>query len=176
MEFRYAQSQKSGSLLLIVATFFLAFTLEFFPYPEAIVQIKPSFPLLALVYWVYQQPHRVNYVVGFAIGLLLDLAQQTPFGFNTMGCSLIVFFTNTWQGRFSLLGPLGQAFHVFFILAIGQLCVWGLSLLESEPRLAAFKWELFIPSMLAGLLWLLMPLLVRYLRKWLSRGGDDDLF
>lgn len=176
MEFRYPQTQQSTSWFLIFVIFFLAFALEFLPWAGQVAQMKPSFPLIALVYWVYQQPQRVNYLIGFLIGLLLDLAQQTPLGFNTMACSLIVFFTNTWQGRFTLLGSLGQALHVVFILAVAQLCVFLLSgIEEGESRFGELQWRLFIPSMIAGLLWLLMPLLVRYVRGLWS-GGKDDAF
>ena len=177
MEFRYTDSQpvSLSAVALIAITFFLAFVLEFLPWAGGALLYKPVFPLIALIYWVYHQPRVVGYAAAVAVGLLLDLARQTPFGFNVLACSVVVFWTIFWSGRFVLLGAFGQALHVFFILAGGQFVVFVLGLLETTPLRAELSWRLFYPSMTAALLWMLMPILVHTLREWLSGRKKDDL-
>lgn len=159
---------------LIGATFFLALSLEFLPWPGWAQRIKPLFPDLALVYWAIYRPRIVNYGAAVALGVLMDLAGQLPLGFTALSYSLVVFLANGMRGRFSLLGPFGQAMHVLFILCCGQTALLLLKVWEGGdwPQFSEqIGWRLFAPSIAAAALWLFLPLLMRRL-SGLLRGND----
>ena len=157
---------------LIALTFFLALTLEFLPWPGWALGAKPLFPDLALVYWVVHRPQIVNYAAGIFMGLMMDLAGQLPMGCTALSYTLMVMLANGMRGRFSLLGPVGQAAHVLFVLGCGQAALFLLRLLEGGD-FSSFGWGLFLPSASAAALWLMLPLLFGRLAALLSRRRDD---
>lgn len=157
-----AMIKQTPSPLIVLFSLFFAFALEFFPWSAALLDIKPVFPLLMLIYWVVHHPRLINYAAGVVIGVIIDLANQTPLGFNALACSLIVFLTNLFYARFVLLGGFGQMMQVVFILSIGQLSLYFLGFLEERRLLSALSWRFFTPSLSAGMLWLLIPLMARY--------------
>ena len=159
--------QQSASLALILLSFFLSIVLEFFPWPIFILQYKPLFPVLALVYWVLYGSRWVGYTAAIVIGILIDLSTQSPAGFNIASCSVIVFLTSLFSSRFALFGGFVQAMHVFFILALGQL-TWALLGWFEAFKFPTIGWRLFIPSLSAALLWLILPLCIRKLRELIS--------
>lgn len=163
-----------GGYVLIGATMFLSVALEFAPWPGWMLGVKPLFPSLALVYWAIHRPRAVNYAAAVALGLVLDLADQLPLGFTAIAYTTMVMLANGMRGRFSLLGPFGQAVHVLFVLCCGRAVLELLRTAEAGDwaQLAdKFNWRLFYPSASAAALWLFMPLLMRRLGR-LFRGND----
>jgi rod shape-determining protein MreD len=164
--------ETSPSIILIALTLFLSLVLEFLPWPGWTLRIKPSFPDLALVYWVIHQPRIINYVAALMLGVLMDIAGQLPLGFTPLMYTLITFMANRLRGRFSLLGPVGQGIHVLFLLSVGQAVLFLLKLLDAG-ELSQFNWELFAPSASAAALWLFLPLFMQWLSS-LLRGKRDE--
>ncbi len=158
----------SRSYLLILVTLFLSLVLEFLPWPGWVLQYKPTFPDLALIYWVIHRPRVVNYEVAVLMGVLLDLAGHLPLGFTALSYTLLVLLANIMRGRFSLLGPLGQAIHVFFALCCKQAVLLALKFAESG-HWTQLDWRLFLPSAVTAVLWLFLPLLMRQLGGFFRR-------
>ena len=163
-----------GGYLLIGATMFMSVALEFAPWPGWSLGVKPLFPSLALVYWAIHRPQAVNYAAAVVLGLVLDLAGQLPLGFTALSYTLVVMLANGMRGRFSLLGPFGQAVHVLFMLCCGQAVLLALGVVESGDWAQfadKFGWRLFYPSVSAAGLWLFLPLLMQRLGR-VFRGDD----
>jgi len=156
--------KQNPSLFVVFGSLFLAFALEFLPWSAVLLEIKPVFPLFALIYWVLHYPRLINYTAGVFVGVIIDLANQTPLGFNAVSCTLVVYLTNLFYGRFLLLGGFGQMVQVVFILSIGQLGLYALGFLEERQSWSALSWRFFTPSLSAGVLWLLIPRVARYFR------------
>ena len=159
---------------LIFATLFLSLALEFLPWPGWALRAKPLFPDLALVYWAIYRPQIVNYAAAVLLGILMDLAGQLPLGFTALSYTLMILLANGMRGRFSLLGPFGQAVHVLFVLGCGQVAILLLQAMEAGEWSQIgerFGWRLFAPSASAAALWLFLPLLMRRLSRLLR--GDE---
>lgn len=154
----------SPSVTFVLLTMFVAFALEFSPWPEALLRVKPVFPMLALVYWAMNKPRMINYAAAVIVGVMMDLANQTTFGFNVAACSVVVFMTNVVGGRFVLLGGFGQAVHIFAVLAAGQMTLLSLEWIFGAFSFS-FEWRLFYPSMSAAAMWSALPLLMGSLRR-----------
>ena len=170
----FGTRQQSSSITLILVSFFLALALEFVPWPAIVQQYRPLFPALALVYWVLHGSQWVGYTVAVALGIILDLSSQAPMGFNVASFSVVVFMTYLFSRRFALFGDFVQALHVFIILVFGQITIFLLGWLDTST-LQSLGWRFFVPSMSAGLLWLLLPLFMRKLREFISgRASAND--
>ena len=154
-----------SSLFIVLSSLFFAFVLEFLPWNVTLLELKPVFPLLMLIYWVLHYPRLINFTAGVIIGVIIDLANQAPLGFNAVSCTFIVFLTNSFYGRFVLLGGFGQMVQVIFILSVGQISLYCLSFLETEQSLSALSWSMFKPSISAGVMWLFIPIVLRYFRR-----------
>ncbi|MGU9950884.1 MAG: rod shape-determining protein MreD [Gammaproteobacteria bacterium WSBS_2016_MAG_OTU1] len=157
--------------MLIVVTVFLALSLEFAPWPGWVLQVKPLFPDLALIYWVVHRPQIFNYTVAVIMGIIMDLAGQLPLGFTALVYTIMTMLSNNMRGRFSLQGPFAQAIHVLFVLSCGQAALFLLKLLEGG-NWDTFGWKLFAPSATAAALWLLLPLLMQRLARLLTRDKN----
>ena len=164
-----------GGYVFAGAALFASVALEFAPWPGVVKDIKPLFPNLALVYLVIHNPRAVNYAAAVLLGVLMDLANQLPLGFTAISYSAMVFMTNGMRGRFSLLGPFGQAVHVLFVLCCGQALLEVLKTAESGGwgKFAdKLDWVLFAPSIFSAGLWLFLPLLARRLGRAFRGDGS----
>ncbi len=170
-----SQLKQQASVALIMLTLFLAVAAEFIPWPNALLSVRPIFPMLALVYWAVHQPKVVNYAAAVVIGVIMDIANQALIGSYALSCVVVVLFANVLSNRFLLLTGVAQVLHVLIVLAIGQLCLYLLELLEEGSAPADFGWRLFMPSFSAAALWLLLPVFIRYLRVALFKRQDSGV-
>ena len=151
------------SALLLAATLCLAVTAELGPWPAFALALKPDFPALALVYWGIRAPRLGGFAAAFAVGLMMDLARQTPLGFTPV-CYAAMMLTVEWlRGRFALLGDFGRGLHILFILSAGQMAAYLLTLTQNPE--APLSWRHFLPSVSGGFLWLALPLMARQIRR-----------
>lgn len=151
------------NIWVIAISLFLAIALVFFPWPQWFLRLNPSFPLLMLLYWSIHQPRLVNYAVAIIIGVVMDLAGQSPIGFNALVFTMLVFAANILRGRFALFGYLGQSLHILILLGAGQLLTVSLSLLDGRT-LPQINPHFFIPSMTGAALWAILPFIIYRLR------------
>ena len=140
----------------------LAIAAELGPWPAFALGFKPDFPALALVYWGIHSPRLGGFIAAFAVGLMMDLARQTPLGFTPICYAVMMLAVEWMRGRFTLLGPFGRGVHVFFILAAAQLAAYGLTLIQNPE--APLSWRHFLPSVSGGFLWLALPLATRWIQ------------
>ena len=176
MMLRYSTNRPLESTVtwpIIVITMFIAVTLEFFPWPGSILWMMPSFPDLALIYWAINRPRLVNFSAALILGLLMDLSAQLPLGFHCLSYTVLVALTNGMRGRFSLLGPLGQAIHVLVVLSCGQMTLFLLKLLDAGEW-SVLGWRMFMPSATAAALWLLLPLIMQWLAAKIFGQEQDE--
>lgn len=147
-DYRYGEG---GGGLRFAASFFAALALEFAPWGEWLFARKPIFPALALVFWCIYHPRLGGYAAAVIVGVVTDLAAQTPIGFNAFAYSVMVFAASRLRGRFALLGGGAAAAHVFLILATAQMALYLLGVFdEGLPELT---WRRFYPSISGALLW-----------------------
>ena len=161
--YRQSSGARKSPRLQIAASFFVALALEFAPWGQWLFEHKPVFPALALVYWSIYHPRAVGYAAAVMVGLATDLAAQTPMGFNALAYCVMLFAARQLRGRFALLGTMGQAAHVLFILATSQFVLYLLGVFDAGlPELA---WRRFAPSMSGAALWVMLPLLLNSLKN-----------
>lgn len=168
--------RQPAPVMAVCVTMFAALVAEFIPWPAAMLALKPTFPVLALVYWAVHRPLYVNYGAAVAVGVFLDLANQAPLGFHAASCVVVVLLTNVFAHRFLLLAGVAQALHVLFALVAGQLTLFALGHLEARAGAAAWSWRLLLPSFSASLLWLLLPIALRHFRLFAFGRGRHARF
>ena len=127
-----------------------ALLLQLLPFSGFMLQIKPDFLLLVLLYWLLRAPHVCNIGIAWTAGLMMDLVSGDLFGQNALAYALTAFLAVMYQRRLILFTVLQQSAYVFLLLFVNQLI---LLLLKSFSGAQYIGWTYFIPSFTGIISW-----------------------
>ena len=129
---------------------FAALFLQLLPFPGWVMEIKPDFLLLALLFWLLRTPNFCNIGIAWTAGILMDLISGDLFGQNALAYALTAFLAVMYQRRLILFTVLQQSAYVFLLLFVNQSI---LLLLKSFSGSKYFGWTYFIPCFTGVMLW-----------------------
>ena len=69
-------------------TLLVALLLQLLPFSGWLLQIKPDFLLLALLFWLLRAPNICNIGIAWTAGILMDLISGDLFGQNALAYAL----------------------------------------------------------------------------------------
>ena len=151
-----------AALAVVYATFVIALMLELMPLPAAVVDWRPNWVMLVLTYWVLALPHRFSIGHGWVLGLLLDVLLGAPLGLNALVLSIISYLVAANYQRIRTMALVQQAFVVAALSVLCQLLhVAGEYLINGER----FRPDVLQPTLPSALLWPLLFLIMRRLRR-----------
>jgi rod shape-determining protein MreD len=127
-----------------------ALLLQLLPFSGLLLQIKPDFLLLALLFWLLRAPHVCNVGVAWSAGIMMDLVSGDLFGQNALAYALTAFLAVMYQRRLILFTALQQSAYVFLLLFVNQVI---LLMLRSFSGAEYFGLVYFMPSFTGILLW-----------------------
>lgn len=105
--------------LFIGATLLLALTANLLPLGR-----QPGLPdvlALVLVFWTVHQPRRVGIVMGFVLGLVMDVHQGALLGQHALAYTLLTYGATLISRRVLWFSLPVQALHVLLLFALAQL-------------------------------------------------------
>lgn len=113
---------------LVLVSLFVALVLNVLPWSGWALKVRPDFVLLMLLYWVAHEPRNVGQTWGFALGLVMDVADSALLGQHALVYVVAIFLAQLLRIRILKLTVLEQALHMFGILLVAQLLYIGLNL------------------------------------------------
>ena len=142
---------------LVIGSLLIALVLNLLPWSGWALQIKPDFLLIMLLYWSTHESRNIGQGWGFAMGLVMDVADSVLLGQHALAYVAAVFLIQLLRLRLFQLSILEQALHVSAILFVTQLVNVMLSFLlgQDSPGISVV-----ITPLLGALLWLPINVIV----------------
>ncbi len=143
-------------LSLVIITIIVSLLLNLLPWGGAALLSHPDFILLILLYWAVHEPRIVGQGWGFALGLIMDVADSALLGQHAMVYVVAIFLAQLLRLRMLQLNVLEQALHIIAILFVSQ----GIGVLLNLSMGRAFPgYGMLISLMLGALLWPIINLI-----------------
>lgn len=153
---------RSHGRWVIVVSCLVALLLQLMPWPKEIYMLKPSWLALVLIYWVMALPHRVSVGYAFVLGIIWDLTLGSTLGIRSIGLSLVVYLV---AFKSQLLRNMALWQQALIVVLLSFLMEMTIFLLEISLSHAAFRMEILWHSLINGMLWPWLFLLMRKIRR-----------
>ncbi len=132
------------------------------PLPIGFDEFRPNWTLLVLIYWVLALPTRVNVLLAWLIGFIIDVLLGSVLGVNAFATALVVYVTvNNFQKirNFSLLQ---QSIIVGVFIALYHLTVFWIQrfVIDVDFSISYLK-----PVLTSMPIWPVVFLLLRKIRR-----------
>ena len=153
-----------SNLKSLYISLILAFICLLLPWSGILLQARPDFLLLVIIFWLIRAPNLCNIGTAWFVGLFVDLATGGTFGQYALAYTVTAFFAVIYQRRLVLFNGTQQLFYVFLLLIIAQII---LLILKTFAGGLSLGWAYFIPSITGVLLWKIVMIFV------LNTGGHS---
>ena len=147
---------------VIPASFVMALLLTALPMPEAAANWRPAWVALVLVYWCMAAPEQVGVMVGWTVGLLLDVMTGTLLGQHALGLSVVAYVAQHTHRRVRVLPLWRQGVTIFVLVFLYQALLLWSNGIRGLPVEAPAYWTSPLVSML---LWPWIFVVLRVIRR-----------
>ena len=149
--------------IIIVLSFIAAYLLTMLSLPDWLDTVRPYWVAMVLIYWCMALPHRVGIGMGWIVGLFLDVTYNSLLGQHALGLALVAFFTVSLHQQIRLFPLWQQSLTILvFCLVYAAVVLWIKGITGTAPSLGRY----LIPTFTTALLWPLMFILLRHIRRY----------
>ena len=148
-------------------TFVLGFVLSALPLPETIVNWRPCWLAMFLIYWCMALPERVGISSAWFLGLLFDVQQSFTFGQHALGFTFLAYIIIHNHKRLRVYPLFQQAMMVFIYLLIYKAIMLLVTFFSGKISYTLFYW---LPTLTSMLIWPWLFIVMRDLRRRYNVG------
>lgn len=146
---------------LIAISIILALILSVMPLPFEWRWWRPEFVALIVVYWSMYTPQYFGVVAVWFCGILLDIVELSPLGYNALGLLVVAYISHLSYQRICNYALWQQAAWIFILIGIYQLfCNWISGLMGKSVESPVF----LIAAVMSAILWPLLVSVMTFLR------------
>lgn len=149
-----------GGVILI--TILLGLVLSIAPLPERAEFFRPDWTLLVLLYWSLALPQRIGVGIAWLTGLFQDVLTATLLGQHAMAYAIASYLIIKLHQRLRLHPLWQQSLSILILLMLSQLIIFWVNGIIGRP---VQSWLYWMPSVIGALLWPLVFVVLRGLRR-----------
>jgi len=146
-------------------TFVIGFVLSALPLPETIIDWRPCWLAMLLIYWCMALPERVGILSAWLLGLLFDVQQSFILGQHALGFIFLAYVIIKNHKRMRVYPLLQQSLVVCLYLLIFQAIMLLVMLLSGT---ITYTWLYWLPAFTSMLIW---PWLFIFMRDFRRRNN-----
>tara|TARA_B100000586_G_scaffold54514_1_gene36927 strand:- start:493 stop:942 length:450 start_codon:yes stop_codon:yes gene_type:complete len=146
-------------------TFVVGFVLSALPLPETIIDWRPCWLAMLLIYWCMALPERVGILSAWLLGLLFDVQQSFILGQHALGFIFLAYVIIKNHKRMRVYPLLQQSLVVCLYLLIFQAIMLLVMLLSGT---ITYTWLYWLPAFTSMLIW---PWLFIFMRDFRRRNN-----
>ena len=146
-------------------TFVVGFVLSALPLPETIIDWRPCWLAMLLIYWCMALPERVGILSAWLLGLLFDVQQSFILGQHALGFIFLAYVIIKNHKRMRVYPLLQQSLVVCLYLLIFQAIMLLVMLLSGT---ITYTWHYWLPAFTSMLIW---PWLFIFMRDFRRRNN-----
>ena len=146
-------------------TFVVGFILSALPLPETIIDWRPCWLAMLLIYWCMALPERVGILSAWLLGLLFDVQQSFILGQHALGFIFLAYIIIKNHKRMRVYPLLQQSLVVCLYLLIFQAIMLLVMLLSGT---ITYTWSYWLPAFTSMLIW---PWLFIFMRDFRRRNN-----
>ena len=146
-------------------TFVVGFVLSALPLPETIIDWRPCWLAMLLIYWCMALPERVGILSAWLLGLLFDVQQSFILGQHALGFIFLAYVIIKNHKRMRVYPLLQQSLVVCLYILIFQAIMLLVMLLSGT---ITYTWFYWLPAFTSMLIW---PWLFIFMRDFRRRNN-----
>ena len=143
-------------------TFVVGFVLSALPLPETIIDWRPCWLAMLLIYWCMALPERVGILSAWLLGLLFDVQQSFILGQHALGFIFLAYVIIKNHKRMRVYPLLQQSLVVCLYLLIFQAIMLLVMLLSGT---ITYTWFYWVPAFTSMLIWPWLFIFMRDFRR-----------
>lgn len=155
-------SAARSGYIAILLSFLVALMLTALPMPAWAALWRPAWVALVLIYWCMAAPTYTGVVMGWVLGLFLDVLAGALLGQHALALAIVAFVAHRFHRQVRVLPIWQQAVSVFGLVFIYQALILWITGIQGMPIVAAAYWSSPLVSML---LWPWIYIVLRDLRR-----------
>ncbi|MDB4512209.1 rod shape-determining protein MreD [Arenicella sp.] len=140
----------------------VALALMIVPLPQSLFYFWPDWIALVVVYWALYTPEKVGPLVGFVIGVLLEVLFVRKFGVEGLGLATLAFMVNHANQQLSVLSIWQQTIVITMFVALFKLITGWLYGLVGDFTITFEYWYSILGDMFV---WPFISILLHELRR-----------
>ena len=109
------------TLLYVYFSIALALMLTIVPLPFSWQWFRPEWVTLILIYWIFRKPDYCGVILGWCVGLIMDILGGVLLGQYALAMSLLVYLTHLLRNRLNFFSFWQQMFVILILVGIAQL-------------------------------------------------------
>ena len=143
-------------------TFVLGFVLSALPLPDTLVDWRPCWLAMLLIYWCMALPERVGISSAWFLGLLFDVQQSFIFGQHALGFTFLAYIILKNHKQLRVYALLHQAIMVCIYLIMYKAIMLLVTFLSCK---IVYTLDYWLPAITSMLIWPWLFIVMRDIRR-----------
>jgi len=146
----------------IILSLVVALMLTALPMPAWAALWRPAWVALVLIYWCMAAPGYTGVVMGWVLGLFLDVLAGSLLGQHALALAVVAFVAHRFHRQVRVLPVWQQGVSIFGLVFLYQVLILWITGIQGTPVLASAYWTSPLVSML---LWPWVYIVLRDVRR-----------